>query len=586
MSATVTDALFEALANGLWRGGLLVIVTALLLRLIKRTTAAERYAVWLAVLTAIALAPAAEVAARWIEPVTPAPVAAMDVRWAAEEWTSPLTAVQIEPRWNALELVAAPYLMLWLAVGAYFAVRLARRCSLAAALKRSSAAPEPELAAALQEWERGLTACRVGATRVSQCLHSPAAVGWLAPAVLLPRSAAAEVHGGDLEMLWRHEQAHVARRDDWTQLLSEALFAAAWFHPAAYWVRRQLEKERELACDEAVLDGGVEAHRYAGALGRWAERAAMSELPAGVMGLGRSRALIIRRIEMLLSPSRILRRNSGRQVFGASLAAAAAVAGLLIVGGPTAIRAQSVVKVEAAKHSDIVVDVSEPVVVIPTLQPEVRIEIPAPVTQVEVNVEPALLSQAAPPAPPTPTPQPAPAPSAAPAPPVPPVPPAPPLQQDEEFSERERAAAEQGRRWREELQPELDEIQREARRIQKYVRESFRPQQEKIQAAAQRLAEEHRGSIAPLAREMAEIGAKIGQVFDSDEREELQRQMQEVAKRMEERRPELQRLEEEIGRIQIDMRPFEQRMKELGEALKEKHEALEEARREFEESNQ
>ena len=55
MTAFPIDALFEALANSLWRGMLLVIVVAIALRVLKRVTAAERYSVWFAVLLVICL---------------------------------------------------------------------------------------------------------------------------------------------------------------------------------------------------------------------------------------------------------------------------------------------------------------------------------------------------------------------------------------------------------------------------------------------------------------------------------------------------------------------------------------------------
>jgi beta-lactamase regulating signal transducer with metallopeptidase domain len=595
MSGPYADILFEALANGVWRGVALTLVAALLVRVFKGvTTAAERYAVWMAMLTVIALAPMVEVAWRFMQRAEPAPaLMAVEMSPAAAERMLPDAAGEILPRWQAVEVAGAPFVMLWLAVGAFFAVRLWKRCTLASKLKKESIPPDPELAAAVDRWGRDLSAGRIGSTRVSQRLQSPAAVGWLQPAVLLPQSAEEDVHGGDLEMLWMHEQAHVSRRDDWTQLLSECLFAAAWFHPAAYWLRGQLEKDRELACDEAVLDAGVAAHRYAGALGRWAERAALSELPAGVVGLGRSRALIIRRIEMLLSPSRILRRNSGRLAFGASLATAAAAVGLLCVGVPTAIRAQSAVEPDVQVNFEngpvVEVEIVEPVEVTPELtapvvQTDVRIDVAAPVTALPVKVNPVLLSQAAPPAPPAPAS--APAPAAVPGPPAPPAPPAPPRRRDQEMRENARARADEARRWREELRPEIEEIRREAQRMREYVRDSIRPQQERIREAARAMAEEHRRSIEPLAREMAQLGAKMGQAFNSVERDELQRQMEAVAKRIEERQPELQRLQQEMERIEIDMKPFEERLKALGDQLQQKHEALEKARRELEDANQ
>ncbi len=430
MSGLPVDALFEALANGLWRGSLLAVVAAVLMRLFKRTTAAERYAVWLAVLTVIALAPVTEALLSWARPAAP-PMAIMLTSTSGVETAMP-APIEAPQQWEALALSGGPFLWLWSFVGLALVVQLCRRCTLAARLKRNALPPDIDLTAALEQWESRLAASRVGSTRVTRSLRSPAAVGWLEPAVLLPDDAQASADSKDLEMLWRHEQAHVARRDDWTQLISECLFALAWFHPAAHWVRRQLERERELACDETVVNSGVEAGLYAGALGRWAERATTNELAVGVMGLGRSPALIIRRIEMLLSPSRILRRSVGRWAFTGSLAAALGASFLLTVSGPLVIRAQSVdvpldIEVEAPVSVAVEPVLANPVVrVAPVdLALDMDLEVPVSVVVPTVDVEPMLMSQAvppAPPAPPAPRPSPVPAPAAVPAPPVPPAP--------------------------------------------------------------------------------------------------------------------------------------------------------------------
>jgi hypothetical protein len=43
-------------------------------------------------------------------------------------------------------------------------------------------------------------------------------------------------------------------------MLVEALF---WFHPLTWWIGRRLVEERELACDESVLEGGNHPRAYA-----------------------------------------------------------------------------------------------------------------------------------------------------------------------------------------------------------------------------------------------------------------------------------------------------------------------------------
>jgi beta-lactamase regulating signal transducer with metallopeptidase domain len=538
-----------------------VLAAVVLMRLFKRTTAAERYAVWLAVLAVVALAPAMEALLSWAGPAAP-PMEMIEVRAAAVE-TASLRSSSAPQRWEALAVSARPFLLLWILVSLALVVRLWRRCSLAARLKRNALPPDAELTAALAQWESQLAWGRVGSTRITKGLRSPAAVGWLEPAVLLPEDSQASLDSKDLEMLWRHEQAHIARRDDWTQLFSECLFALVWFHPAAHWVRRQLEKERELACDETVVNSGVEASRYAGALGRWAERAATNELPVGVMGLGRSRALIIRRIGMLLSNSRIARRSGGRWAFAGSLAAALGASLLLVVSGPAVIRAQTVAE-------PVVVDVEIKV------HPVVDAAVPVVAVAPHIHVEPVLVSQVAPAAPQAPpVPSAAPAPAGVPAPPVPPVPPVASAREHHEWAQR----------WREQMQPQLEAIQREASRIQDVVRAKMVPQQEKLGELAKAIAEEHAKSIQPLARQMAELGSRMAQAGEA-QREELAAKMEALSKQMTEREPEFRRLAEEISTIEIDMRPFEEEMKELERGLLEKQKAFKEADRKFRESVQ
>lgn len=55
---------------------------------------------------------------------------------------------------------------------------------------------------------------------------------------------------------WRHELAHVRRRDDWWRVLSEGLRVLLWFHPGMRWLLSRRELEAELLSDEAAVAAG------------------------------------------------------------------------------------------------------------------------------------------------------------------------------------------------------------------------------------------------------------------------------------------------------------------------------------------
>ena len=60
-----------------------------------------------------------------------------------------------------------------------------------------------------------------------------------------------------------HECAHLRRRDPLVMLAEQIVCAALWFNPAVWLIVGQLRRERELACDEAVVAAGVPSTVYA-----------------------------------------------------------------------------------------------------------------------------------------------------------------------------------------------------------------------------------------------------------------------------------------------------------------------------------
>jgi predicted metallopeptidase len=96
----------------------------------------------------------------------------------------------------------------------------------------------------------------------------PVAIGFRRPAVLLPEALLAHLTAAELDHVLLHELAHIARRDDWTNLVARLAWAVLALHPVAACVLRQIDRQRELACDDWVVAATGAARPYAASLAR------------------------------------------------------------------------------------------------------------------------------------------------------------------------------------------------------------------------------------------------------------------------------------------------------------------------------
>jgi len=82
---------------------------------------------------------------------------------------------------------------------------------------------------------------------------------------LLPASAA-EWSAERRRIVLAHELAHVARHDWPLQICAELARAIYWFHPLMWFAAARLRSESERACDDSVLNSGVDPSHYANQL--------------------------------------------------------------------------------------------------------------------------------------------------------------------------------------------------------------------------------------------------------------------------------------------------------------------------------
>ena len=100
--------------------------------------------------------------------------------------------------------------------------------------------------------------------RVLESASAPTALalGIWRPVVMLP-AGAGKWPLERLRAALLHEWMHVRRRDLLAQAIAQAACCLYWFHPLAWMAARHQRRERERACDDAVLGRGMAAHDYA-----------------------------------------------------------------------------------------------------------------------------------------------------------------------------------------------------------------------------------------------------------------------------------------------------------------------------------
>jgi WD40 repeat protein/beta-lactamase regulating signal transducer with metallopeptidase domain len=278
----------------LWVGGLIGILSAMVLQGLRRASAELRYSVALASLAMLALAPivigwrtsqvigggpslvdpsipnlpvVSAPLVRDVEPA-PAPVGRMDIAGPMVEVATPvgpgLPAATAPPaRFTSrldtaaawlpwLWLVGSPITFAWLALGLAGAERL----------RRVATVTEGELSRLCGQLSQELGIARMVAIAACDRIAAPVLVGIVRPMILLPTAALGGWSPEQLEMILLHELAHVRRWDNLVNLIQRLVESALFFHPAVWIVSAWVRREREHCCDGIVVASTGRARAY------------------------------------------------------------------------------------------------------------------------------------------------------------------------------------------------------------------------------------------------------------------------------------------------------------------------------------
>jgi len=235
-----------------------------------------------------------------------------------------------KPELELSSVWAKDFFIAWAAIASVLLLRLGGSLWHVRRLRRECREIDPREHPDLVETVRRNVIGREVALLVSDEIRVPTALGFFRPAVVLPVWALRELSSEELKVILLHEMAHLRRWDDWTNLAQKILKALFFFHPAVWWIEGRLTLEREMACDDIVLQQTANPAGYAASLVSIAEKAFAEKtrlrralvLAQGALGRMRQNAL---RIAQILDSGRS-RRNAGWRTAVAPVAAIVAVA--------------------------------------------------------------------------------------------------------------------------------------------------------------------------------------------------------------------------------------------------------------------
>lgn len=248
---SISQAISEALLHFVWQGAAVALLVWFTLAILGRRPARLRYAVSCAGLALMSALPVITTFLVYRAQGAAAPSIG-EAAIADAAGPAMLAAPALLPR--LLAAIEAWALPVWSLGVMILAIRFIWSATHVAKLKRSG---EPVSLAVAETASR--LARRMGITKSLRVLTSaladtPSVVGFLKPVILFPPATLLNLSAAQLESIVAHELAHIRRHDYLVNLLQTIAETLFFYQPAIWWVSSRIRSERELCCDDLVVE--------------------------------------------------------------------------------------------------------------------------------------------------------------------------------------------------------------------------------------------------------------------------------------------------------------------------------------------
>lgn len=288
------------LLNWLAHGAMVWAAAAATLRMLPRSRTQARYRFLWTATTALVMLP---VLSMVIDALTPLPVDEHLVRAASSAALPVLTMPGAW--WTSTTFV----LVLWLGWMLVYAARIAMDAFALRRARRECRECPADTLARLDSWHRLQNVGRSTRVVLSHDVRAAGVLGCGSPVIALSPALLDELGDDDLDRVVVHEWAHVQRYDDIAKCAQALVQLVAGWHPAVRWLERQMEVEREVACDEMAVAATGSAKEYAACLTTLATRFTVPTRPLAALGAISASGLRHRVVRILAGPTDVSARH-------------------------------------------------------------------------------------------------------------------------------------------------------------------------------------------------------------------------------------------------------------------------------------
>ena len=169
----------------------------------------------------------------------------------------------------------------------------------------SRAVADPALLGQVAEQAKRIGLSFIPPVAYCQRIAVPTVVGVMKPVVLIPASLMSGLTAEQFAAVIAHELAHIRRHDLLLNLGQRLVEAMLFFHPITWYISRQMSAQREMCCDDLVVQSGYSRMHYVDALLQLAEKCSIqrSDNAMAMAATGNNASQLELRIRRLMEMS-------------------------------------------------------------------------------------------------------------------------------------------------------------------------------------------------------------------------------------------------------------------------------------------